>query len=160
MFDKLNYPNSSNFSQTRILSIYALISLFFTILGVVYLVSSVQIVFWILSNICLWLAIHDLCYHINNKTVWVLINLLYLAILIIGLVWCGEFNNSQNNTFRNIAPIIIVLGGLTMIGTFIKYNSDNSYGSPTFWFLVYFTLIWIVSAIYTVVPQSQQLVSK
>lgn len=159
------------FVDDRIFWIYCLISLFFTILGVVYLSQSGQylILPWILANGCLLYCAYVLslayapfsnCSNIElydekgciykSSWMWIFVNLIYLAILVVSLLWCTEYSNEQAGLFRSTSTILVIIGGFALLALARNFEKKYNYFSPFFWLIIAFILIWLVLAYQTI----------
>lgn len=154
------------FTKDRLFWVYCLVSLFFTILGVVYLSQSngSYLIFpWVISNMCLLYCIYILsiaympsisCFDLQNREditcsiksswKWIIVNLIYLAILIIGLLWCTDYSNPQAGIFRSISVILVIIGGLSLLAFGRNVEKSYNYYSPFFWTMTFFLLIWLI----------------
>lgn len=157
--------------QDRIFWIYLIITLFFTIIGItfishsnrdiviisiLYLIANTSLLFIIYyasnhlqsDNVCIIDKNSD-CFNPNNR-IWLFINLIYIIILILSILWACELNNDNN--VKSISGILILIGALLICGLGIirKYRDNNILLSP-FWYSIIYLSIWFVLTIYVLV---------
>ena len=134
--------------RDRIFWIYFIITLFFIILGISLMIGSsdpqiiVISILWILSCVLIMLVIYHLSY--LQSWMWLFINGIFLALLIVSTLWTTELNNSSSDQFHTISGIFIILGAL------ILTSMINDYIVP-FWFALGYIIIWLGLTIYITV---------
>lgn len=159
------------FVQDRVFWVYCLVSLFFTILGIVFLSynnKGTYLIFpWTVGNICLLYCVYMLSLSyipfqictarvldnpclIKSSWKWISVNVIYLAILIISLLWCVDYGNPQAGIFRSISVVLVLIGGLALLAFYRDVEKYYNYVSPFFWTLVGFLLVWLVLGYCTV----------
>jgi hypothetical protein len=154
----------------RIFWIYFIITIFVIIIGVTFIVTSsnlsnanllILICLWIITNICLMIMIYlssyrlgpsgicvidpdSNCFSYDNR-IWLFVNIIYVLLLIISILWGCELNNTDPGPLRDMSGILILLGGILLIGLSI----DRIY-SVLFWISFLYLLIWYILTLYTV----------
>ncbi len=121
----------------RIFWIYFIVACFFIIIGVSLIVASndphyiLLTVLWVISIIALMIVVYyasiDCCYNKNlcfvdadvsclqpNNYMWIFVNILFLALLILSCLWAGELNNADSGSLRYMSGILILIGGLIL----------------------------------------------
>lgn len=155
------------FIGDRLFWMYGLLTIFFTILGAVYLcgIGSALITLWVLSNLLLWYVIYVLAKTYmpwgwaplwTTKNTWfllIVLNLLYLTIMVVSLLWCAGYN-SQSGLFRVVSPILVIIGGLFLISLARYSVGKYEYRSICLWSLIIYCGIWTVLALITTLTQS------
>lgn len=161
----------------RIFWIYFIVTLFFIILGVESIVidsdpCTVMIsILWLLSNLALMIVVYHAsiewgpigdaglqvcvvdsnsgCFEADNR-VWLFINILFILLLIISVLWAGELSNPDAGPLRTMSGILILLGGLILCSLIAgKQFWYNNY-TLAFWVAVSYIVIWFALTIYTV----------
>lgn len=155
-------------SNDRIFWIYFIIVLFFIIMGMTLLMSvpnphilALAIV-WMLANVLLLLVV----YHIFK--VWrlqarystlVAINLVFLGMLILSVLWAGELSHTEAGALPTMSGILIILGGLFLVGIYHHHTphfiaSPKSISPPNHLILGLSTLylvIWFILTLYVTI---------
>ena len=87
------------------------------------------------------------CFNAGNR-VWLFINILFIALLIMSLLWAGELGNQDSGPLRTMSGVIILLGGLLLTGfIYSKIKAGTFYMIP-FWVSVLYLLIWFGLTLY------------
>lgn len=170
----------------RIFWIYFIITLFFIILGMSSILISndsyliIISILWLLSNVALMILIYHAsirwgpldsqicvidansrCFDPDNR-IWLFVNILFIALLIISLLWAGELGNKNGELLRSMSGILILLGGLLLCALIINKSSDclvtdgHIHSSTAFiydipfWVSVTYLIIWYSLTLYVV----------
>ena len=161
--------------QDRIFWIYFIVTLFFIIIGVGSIIISTDpymltiAIFWLLANIGLMITVYHTslnwsptddenslicvvdanspCFEPNNR-VWLFINVLFIALLIISILWAGELSNPDAGPLRTMSGILILLGGLILC--VLATIRSRSYMMP-FWVSLGYLIIWFGLTLYVVI---------
>lgn len=155
----------------RVFWIYFIVTLFFITIGVTLLASATDpymllvIVLWLLTNIILIIVTYNIslkfspnqnseiciidkdvgCFSSDNR-LWLLINVIFIILLVLSVLWAGELQNSDGEQIRNISGIFILLGGILLI-VLTLINNKNIY-LISFWLLIAYLLIWFGLILY------------
>ncbi len=136
------YIASNN--KDRLFWIYLLITLFFTIMGIIYILSvnieflSVMAVLWLFSNVLLFLVIYRIvtCEQCDNSLpLTIFVNILFFIILILSVLWTVEL--TSNNLLSSMSGILIIICGLALS----VISSTDFY---KFWITVIYNLMWFI----------------
>lgn len=166
--------NNNTVIHDRIFWIYFIVTLFFIIIGVGSIISSTDphmiiiTILWLLSNIALMIVVYHAsvtwgpiddentlicvvdsnshCFDANNR-VWLLINVLFIALLILSILWAGELSNVDASPLRTMSGVLILLGGLLLGGLILARL--RTYVIP-FWVSVAYLIIWYGLTLYVV----------
>ena len=158
--------------QDRIFWIYFMVTLFFIIVGVGSIIASpdpnmlIISLIWLVSNVALMIIVYhesltwgptddqdslicvvdsnSPCFEPNNR-VWLLINVLFIALLIISLLWAGELSNPDAGPLKTMSGVLIILGGLVLCR--ISTVRSVSYIIP-FWVSLGYLAIWFGLTLY------------
>jgi hypothetical protein len=164
----------------RIFWIYFIVTLFFIILGMGAILTSndpymiIISILWLLSNVALMILVYHAsvrwgpsdpndittqicvvdansrCFDPDNR-VWLFVNILFIALLIVSLLWAGELGNKDAGPLRTMSGILILLGGLLFCGLASgREFMYNIYITP-FWVSVGYLLIWFGLTLYVVI---------
>ena len=158
--------------QDRIFWIYFIIALFFVILGIGFIISSndphmlLIAILWLLSAVLLLIIVYhgsiywapgnidnlicvadndSPCFEPSNRT-WLIINLLFVVLFIIGTIWAAEFTNLNESSI--FSGVFILLGGLLLCALSTDYNYMTA--EIPFWSAVAYLLIWFGLIMYVV----------
>jgi len=176
--------STTDLIHDRIFWIYFIITLFFVIIGMSSIIISMNqymliiSVFWLLANVMLMIIIYHLsikwgptdpdnkdslicvidsnsgCFDISNR-IWLFINILFIILLILSILWAGELNNPDNGPLRTMSGVLILLGGLILFSLSTYKIENNSIISkvPRFplWLSVGYLIIWFVLTLYVVI---------
>lgn len=161
----------------RIFWIYFIVALFFTILGIGYIITTLDsymliiAILWLLSIVLLLIIVYhgsiywspgapdsptcvidrnSRCFEPSNRT-WLIINLLFVVLLILSTLWAAELSDPDAGTMRALSGILILIGGLTLCGL----STNHSYLEATipFWSSVAYLFIWFGLTMYIVLSQ-------
>lgn len=160
----------------RLFWIYFIVTLFFIIIGVGSIIRSNDpymlwiSILWLLSSVALMiLAYHASvqwgpqdfetqicvidsdsgCFDANNR-VWLFINILFVVLLIISVLWAAELGNTDAGPLKTMSGVLILLGGLLLCSLVTNHNfTYNVYITP-FWVAVVYLLIWLGLTMYVV----------
>lgn len=164
----------------RVFWIYFIVTFFFIIIGIGSIITSnndymlIISILWLLSNVGLMILVYHAsirwgpvdpnsdepqicvvdsnsgCFDAGNR-VWLFINILFLALLIISVLWAAELGNTDAGPLRTMSGVLILLGGLLLCslssGSGFMYEV---YIAP-FWIAVGYLLIWVGLSIYTTI---------
>lgn len=163
----------------RVFWIYFVVTFFFIVIGISSIVVSnnsalIAIsIFWLLSSIALMIIVYQAsirwgpkdpfseysqiciidtnsgCFDAGNR-VWLFINLLFLALLIISVLWAAELGNSEAGPLRSMSGVLILLGGLLMARLAITGNIYFDVCTIHFWIAVSYILIWFGLTLYVI----------
>ena len=164
----------------RIFWIYFIITIFFIIIGVGWVITSsdpgliIVATLWLLSNIVLMILVYNAsvkwapidpdnldnqicvvdsnsqCFDPSNR-VWLLINILFIILLIVSILWAGELKNADAGPLRTMAGVIMLLGGLILTGLSSDgYNFMYGMYTTSFWISVSYLIIWFGLTFYVV----------
>ncbi len=172
-------PDTNPLFYDRGFWIYFIITLFFIIIGVTLIapnfeMSMIIATLWILGNLALMMMIYHAsnlwgpnqkicviddnlgCFKSGNKG-WLIINILFIVLLIIGTIWTGEYHNMNTNgqtELQTMTGILMLLGGLLLCGL-SNYKVQKSEIPDSFEsmiplaFGVFYLIIWFVLTLYT-----------
>jgi hypothetical protein len=156
----------------RIFWIYLIVTLFFLIIGVGSILMSndpnfiILSVMWLLGNIALMIIVYhtsikwgppdsQICFIDDNSgcfdsgnRVWLFVNFLFIALLIISILWAGELGNS--GSLNNMSGILILLGGL-MLFQLLNHKSKTNYLNISFWICIFYLVIWFGLTLYSII---------
>ncbi|CAH6420764.1 Hypothetical protein HVR_LOCUS1284 [uncultured virus] len=158
----------------RIFWIYFIVTLFFVIVGMGPIIVSNDpymlaiAVLWLLANVALMITVYHAsvtwgptddqdgllcvvdqnsrCFDPDNR-VWLFINVLFITLLILSILWAGELSNVDAGPLRTMSGILILLGGLILCG--IISARSQTYVIP-FWVSVAYLIIWFGLTLYVV----------
>lgn len=170
----------------RVFWIYFIVTFFFIIIGVGSILTSddpnliVISILWLLSNVALMIIVYHAsikwgpidpednsqicvvdsnsgCFDAGNR-VWLFINVLFIVLLIISILWAGELRNQDGGPLRTMSGIVILLGGLILAALassrldteYFNTFSTNIYNMP-FWIAVAYLIIWFGLTLYVVI---------
>lgn len=89
------------------------------------------------------------CFDRGNR-VWLFINVLFVVLLVISVLWAAELENPDAGPIRTMSGIIILLGGLLLF----KLINDSRFKYEVYitpiWISILYLLIWLGLTIYTV----------
>jgi hypothetical protein len=106
----------------------------------------------LISQICV-VDSNSGCFEESNR-IWLLINLIFIALLIISCLWAGELGNKDGGFLRTMSGILILLGGLVLCGLASgKYFMRNIYVT-SFWISVGYLVIWFSITLYIVITST------
>jgi len=139
----------------RIFWIYLIVTLFFIIIGISYILSYstdnnylLISFFWLFSNICLLISIYHMsilwnpsndcddliclfddnyfCFQPNNRT-WLFINIIYIILLFLSIMWTLEITQIQPYNFNIYVIGIVILLLSILLSTYCiqKYNINS-----------------------------------
>lgn len=161
--------------EDRIFWIYFIVTLFFLIVGTFSLIqtsSAWVIVLWFLSNIALMIIVYHTsawcaptddsgdfvcviddgsrCFDSKNR-VWLLINILFIILLVISVIWAGAREN-------NVIGILMLFLGLILL-ILITKRIDEKYKHQRiftnchvpFWMYVFYITIWTILTLNTII---------
>jgi hypothetical protein len=165
----------------RVFWIYFIVTLFFIILGMGYILTSndsqmiVISILWLLSNVALMIVVYHAsinwgpvdpnnntqicvvdpnsgCFEPDNR-VWLFINIIFIALLILSVLWAGELRNDEGSPLRTMSGILILLGGLLLceLANGYKFVSNIYTNLYEFWLAVAYILIWFGLTLYIVI---------
>lgn len=135
----------------RIFWIYVVISLFFFTIGSVYLANTTNqwlITPWFFSNFALCYIAYTISHGFQSLYKKILPNGLYFVLMVLGCLWCSEYN-SKNNSFKNILPILMIIGGFYFLVLIKSMLGRIDIFSPCFWMIVAYFFFWFVISVYT-----------
>lgn len=155
--------------------IYFIITLFFIIIGITLILGSAQdyqlviAFFWMLATIALMIIVYYAsltwgpscnddtlvcvidqnsgCFEAKNR-VWLFVNILFIILLILSVMWAGEFSNLDSGPFRSLSGVLILLGGLILV--FLTSSHPKS-RIIIFWISTFYLLIWFALTFYVTV---------
>lgn len=145
----LAHHNHVFFSVKRVFWIYAMISIFFSVLGMLYLVEfttkhTVWIsVLWLLANIILTVLVYCVVSDIEPcflDITWILANTVFVLILVFSVIWAGELSTDSNSALGVSSGILIVLGGLLL---------SSAASGISFFMGCAYVIVWISLCIYS-----------
>jgi len=165
----------------RIFWIYFIITLFFIIIGISSILSSndphmiIIAILWLLSNIILLIIVYHAsikwspcdpndvntlicvvdnnsgCFNSDNRT-WLFINVIFVALLIIAILWAAELGNPDSGALRTLSGVLILLGGLILLRVIIGKNyltqTNDSFYTLPLWMCVSYMVIWVGFTLY------------
>lgn len=154
-----------NILTDRVFWIYFIITLFFVIMGLYFIISlrgqyMIYVsIFWLSSLVILMVVIYHAsinwgpdnvcvvdndsgCFEKSNR-LWLLINLLFLIMLVLAVLWTCEFNNAQSQIF---VSIFILLCGLLLSGLFYR---DTPYTTLPLIGTIIYLVIWVILSMYS-----------
>lgn len=169
----------SDVINDRAFWIYFIITLFFIIIGAGAILTSddphviIIIIFWILANVALFVLIYHAsinwgptgydkqicvidsdsgCFNPSNR-VWLFVNILFVVLLILSILWAGELNNQNTSPLRTMSGVLILLGALVLCG--LASTDDRTtlmyqVYSKSFWVAVAYIMIWFGLTLYVV----------
>lgn len=162
----------------RIFWIYFIITLFFLVIGISSILSSndpnmiIIAILWLLSNIILLIIVYHAavqwgpcndnnilvcvvdndsgCFESDNR-IWLFINVVFISLLIISILWAAELGNPDAGALRSLSGILMLIGGLILVRFTIgrNYIDDSLYTLP-FWMCVIFMIIWVIFTLYVI----------
>lgn len=106
----------------RILWIYFIVTLFFIIIGLNLILTSSSIyslilgVAWLFGHIALMFLVYYVSLSWSANKMWLFINLVYIALIFMSLLWVQELDNIEHSYLRTMSGIIMILGGLLLLG--------------------------------------------
>lgn len=161
--------------EDRAFWIYFVVTLFFTIIGVTIIAASddyyliLIVLAWMFSNVLLMiLAYHasikwgpicnnkyyQICFLDNNNhcfdpsyRTWFFINILFVLLLIVGVLWAGELINSDGSPLLTMSGVLMILGGLVLCN--LVRENENKMLSPIAIAIIYL-VIWFGLTFYVV----------
>lgn len=170
----------------RVFWIYFIVTFFFIIIGVGSILTSddpnfiIVSILWLLSTVALMIIVYHAsikwgpidpednsqicvvdsnsgCFDAGNR-VWLFINVLFIVLLIISILWAGELRNQDGGPLRTMSGIVILLGGLILAALassrldteYFNTFSTNIYNMP-FWIAVAYLIIWFGLTLYVVI---------
>ena len=163
----------------RIFWIYFVVTFFFIIIGVGSIITSndpymlVLMIFWLLSSVGLMILayhasvkwgpkdesqdeilvcvidVNSGCFDADNR-VWLFVNLLFIALLIVSVLWAAELGNSDAGPLKQMSGILVILGGLLLCGLSSGSRFMNHDYIRPFWVAVGYILIWFGLTLYVV----------
>ena len=154
-----------NLVYDRIFWIYFIVALFFAILGVGYIITSIDdhmliiMVLWLLSIVLLLIIVYHAsiywspgpvcvvdgnsqCFEPSNR-IWLLINIGFVVLLILSTLWAAELSNLDAGPLRPLSGVLILLGGLVLCSLSTYLTADIP-----FWSCVAYLFIWFGLAMY------------
>lgn len=161
----------------RIFWIYFIVTLFFIIIGVGAILSSndpnmiIISIIWLLSNVVLMILVYHAsvrwgpvdptnednqicfvddnsgCFDASNR-VWLFINILFIAMLIISTLWAGELGNVDGGPLRTMSGVLMILGGLLLCSLAGGRQFMNDIYVIPFWIAVGYLIIWFGLTLY------------
>ena len=182
----------------RVFWIYFIVTLFFIIVGISSIISSsepymlVISILWLLSNVTLMIIIYHAsitwapinpydensvvcvvdmnsgCFDVSNR-VWLFINVLFIILLILAILWAGELGNTDAGPLRTMSGVLILLGGLILsalclgqtvspLGYDVRSRSQWANYKPRynipFWVSVAYLVIWFGLTLYVILTAS------
>ena len=162
------------FLNDRIFWIYFIITLFFIIIGASFIISSDYDIFfisilWVISNIFLMIIIYQSsiiycpknnnknscileentkCFEKNNR-VWLSINVCFVMLLIISVLWISEIQIGNFNQLKSISGISIILLSLILYYYIFEIKKiNNSKINLIFIYLLIYIFIWFVLTVF------------
>ena len=153
--------------NNRIFWIYLIITIFFIIIGIRFLIISndnnviIVTILWLMATILLMIMIihtstdedisiiDNKCFDIDKRS-WLFTNFLFIFLLIISSFWAGEFSNNDEDSIKTMAGILLLLGGLLMC-LFIVNKFNNFIYHGIFWISISYILIWLVLTLYVTI---------
>lgn len=124
----------------RLFWLYAIVVIFFSIIGLGFLLSSAPIwvpILWFFSSLILLVFVYNL-----SPCLSILGYILFFIILVFMVLWAAEFN-TDNSIICGVAPAYIILASLLLF----KTQSESEDIVPC----AVFCLIWMVLGIYAVI---------
>lgn len=170
IMDSRFYSVNNAVIHDRIFWIYFIITLFFIIVGFSFIVSSpdpnMLLVgfFWLVSNISLMIIVYDSCIYCGpldcenslvclvdvdrsfldfNNRIWLFINILFVVLLILSLLWCGEFSHSSSSLLKPMSGILILFGGLILC-----FLATSRFNCVSFFSSLSYLVIWFGLSLY------------
>lgn len=148
-----------NPSYERIFWLYFLITIFFSIIGVGMILWNNDnawslTIFWLISNFALLIIIYIASINIwfKDNINWWIINVIFLILLILSVVWAVEFNDV---TIRTTIGVLILFATLILY-SFARTNESNDFldtENPSYilWIIVGYLIIWTSLTLYSVI---------
>lgn len=164
----------------RVFWIYFIITLFFIILGIRFILLSsdpfmyLLSFFWLLSNFLLILIIYSSssiwapinphndtqicvidhnsnCFEPNNR-IWLFINILFIIILIFSTLWASELGNDDGSHLKTMSGVLILIGSILLSNLLSFRNSSSTHflTYTPFWISVIYILLWLGLTLYVV----------
>lgn len=155
----------------RVFWIYFIVTLFFIIIGIGSIMGSgdpymlLISIIWLLSNIALMILTYHAslrwgptdindnnnqicvidqnsgCFDTGHR-VWLFINVIFIALLILSVLWAAELGNSDSGALRTMSGVLILLGGLLLCGFASGYKFMHNIYIIPFWMAVGYLVIW------------------
>lgn len=154
----------------RIFWIYFIVTFFFIIIGMTFILSSTVSymipisILWLLSNVFLMIIFYhasirwqpgsyDICVLDSNSEcfnpsnrIWLFVHFLFILLLIFAVLWAGELGNTNASLIKSLSGIFILLGGLLLF----KFSSVSQFTLP-FYISIFYLLIWFILSFYVTV---------
>lgn len=153
-----------------------IITIFFIIIGVHFIVISnnphmiIISILWLLSAILLMILVYhssliwgpddpdciypNICFTDQNSgffdskyRMWLLTNLLFILILSFSVLWTSEISNQDSQILKTFSGLFIILGGIVIHSLCAGYN----FHLGTFWVGLCFFLIWLIFTFYSAI---------
>ncbi len=179
--DDSNVVFNDEIITDRIFWIYFIVTFFFIIIGVASIIRSnisnmlIITIMWILSNVLLLIVVYHAskrwgpggtdsqicfvdsnsgCFESGNR-VWLVVNILFIVLLIISILWAAELNNTGNSLIRDISGLIMILGSLILFWLAVDTQQFSQCIYDDFqllsWIGIIFTIIWIVLSLSVII---------
>lgn len=156
--------------EDRVFWIYFIIALFFIIIGIGIITTSddpqviIICILWVISIILLLMITYNLsinlgptdtcvvdsnsrCFEPNNR-VWLFVNIIFVILLVLSLLWAGELKNSEGSPLKTTSGILIILGGILLCYLSTDRNLLNIHITFA---SVAFVIIWLILSLYVIV---------
>jgi len=159
----------------RIFWIYFIVTLFFVIIGLNFILSSTNSymliigVIWLLTNVALMIMVYHastiwgptdennvpttICFVDYNShcveagnNVCLFINIVFILLLIFSVLWAGELSNTENSPLRTMSGVLILLGGLLLCNLVKTKNLIIP-----FWYGIAYLIMWFGLTLYVVI---------
>lgn len=167
--------NNTYIIYDRVFWIYFIITFFFVIVGMSIIITSddphmlIISILWLLSNVSLMIIVYHAslrwapndpndenalvcvvdynsrCFDANNR-IWLFVNLLFILLLIISVLWAGELGNTDAGPLRTMSGVLILLGGLILCNL---SGVRTHMHILSFWIVVGYLIIWFGLTLYT-----------
>jgi hypothetical protein len=151
----MEYHFSHPLAQNRIFWIYFIIGLFFIIIGMTFIMAAPTPhmlalgIVWMLSNILLLIIVYHIYIAWRDRahyTTLLLLNLLFLGMLILSVLWAGELTKAEGSTLQTMAGILIIIGGLFLAGSpTAEFNKNNNL---IIGLVSLYLVIWLILTLY------------
>jgi len=82
---------------------------------------------------------------------WIMINVLFVAILVLATLWGAELGNTDGGIWRSMSAILVLLGGVLLTGLLNGHGIMANVLFAPFWVAIVFLLIWLGISIYSVI---------
>lgn len=162
----------------RVFWVYFIISLFFIIIGIGSIIVSndpymiLLSIIWLLANVILMILVYHAstewgpddsticvvdsgskCFEANNR-VWLFINVLFIAMLIISVLWAAELGNPDSGPLRTMSGILLLLGGLLLCKLVDRKSAGEYLYINPFWTAVVYLVLWFGLTLYVVLSST------